>query len=68
MTAKYDELAPFLFVVASAMDLPADWLDNAVGMFTPLHETILFSSLPASTRKSGRACVFYWRARTISWR
>lgn len=40
VTAKYDErlLAPSLAVVASAMDLPADWLNNAVGMFTPLHE------------------------------
>lgn len=40
VTASYDErlLAPSLAVVASAMDLPGDWLNNAVGMFTPLHE------------------------------
>ena len=40
VTARYDErlLVPSLAVVASAMDLPADWLNNAVGMFTPLSE------------------------------
>ena len=38
--AGYDErlLTSSLGVVAKAMDLSADWLNNAVGMFTPLHE------------------------------
>lgn len=31
-------LAPSVASVAAAMDLPADWLNNAVGMFTPLDE------------------------------
>lgn len=31
-------LAPSVAVVADIMSLPADWLNNAVGMFTPLHE------------------------------
>lgn len=36
----YDErlLTASLDGVAKAMDLPADWLNNAVGMFTPLYE------------------------------
>ena len=40
VTAGYDErlLGPSVAAVAEAMDLPADWLNNAVGMFTPLHE------------------------------
>ncbi len=40
VTTSYDErlLAPSLAVVASALDLSGDWLNNAVGMFTPLHE------------------------------
>ena len=43
-TAGHDGrlLAPSLGVVALAMDLPPDWLNNAVGMFTPLHEDETF--------------------------
>lgn len=38
--AGYDEavLAPSVRRVAAAMGLAPDWLNDAVGMFTPLHE------------------------------
>lgn len=37
----YDErlLVPSVAAVAAEMDLPDDWLNNAVGMFTPLEES-----------------------------
>lgn len=40
VTASSEErlLGASLAVVAAAMDLPHDWLNDAVGMFTPLHE------------------------------
>ncbi|MCQ0989072.1 hypothetical protein [Jiella marina] len=37
----YDEVAirPSITLVAEAMGLDENWLNNAVGMYTPLHET-----------------------------
>ena len=44
VTASYEErlLGASIAAVAATMDLPDDWLNNAVGMFTPLHEDAFF--------------------------
>lgn len=66
----FDEtaLAPSIQRVAERMGLPADWLNNAVGMVTPLDEDERGCSWPpAAIRPTARrACARCWPS-PITW-
>ena len=65
--AGYDErlLTSSLGVVAKAMDLPADWLNNAVGMFTPLHEDDALFEFAGDYPRDRPDCAFWSRTQPI---